>query len=146
MQVPYYLDEAADWGLSISELERQLADARGRGTEVRALAVINPGNPTGQVLSRANQEEVVRFCAREGLVLLADEVRLERVPIWGLIKVSNSSFASWDPPSTPGWRASHCRSGFVCLFFQVGVGSGAWNHNEGLWFDFSSSKTALSGS
>lgn len=84
MQVPYYLDEAADWGLSMSELERQLAEARGRGTGVRALVVINPGNPTGQVLSRQNQEEVVRFCAREGLVLLADEVRRAPVPFRNL--------------------------------------------------------------
>ena len=36
--------------------------------------VINPGNPTGQVLSYHNQEEIVRFCAEEELVLLADEV------------------------------------------------------------------------
>lgn len=78
--MPYYLDEDADWGLSMSELERQLAEAQGRGKEVRALVVINPGNPTGQVLSRQNQEEVVRFCAREGLVLLADEVGGGRGP------------------------------------------------------------------
>lgn len=74
MQVPYYLDEAAGWGLSVAELERQLAEARSKGVAVRALVVINPGNPTGQVLSRENQEEVVRLCAREGLLLLADEV------------------------------------------------------------------------
>jgi histidinol-phosphate/aromatic aminotransferase/cobyric acid decarboxylase-like protein len=74
MQVPYYLDEAAGWGLSVAELERQLTEARSKGVAVRALVVINPGNPTGQVLSRENQEEVVRLCAREGLLLLADEV------------------------------------------------------------------------
>ncbi|KAF2588510.1 hypothetical protein F2Q70_00040144 [Brassica cretica] len=47
--VPYYLDEASGWGLEISELKKQLEGARSKGITVRALAVINPGNPTGQV-------------------------------------------------------------------------------------------------
>lgn len=49
MQVPYYLDEATGWGLEISELKKQLEDAKSKGITVRALVVINPGNPTGQV-------------------------------------------------------------------------------------------------
>lgn len=48
-QVPYYLDEATGWGLEISDLKSQLETARSKGTTVRALVVINPGNPTGQV-------------------------------------------------------------------------------------------------
>lgn len=34
---------------------------RSQGKQVRALVVINPGNPTGQVLDRANQETLLRF-------------------------------------------------------------------------------------
>lgn len=49
IQVPYYLDEATGWGLEISELSKQLELARSKGITVRALVVINPGNPTGQV-------------------------------------------------------------------------------------------------
>jgi alanine transaminase len=49
LQVPYYLDEASGWGLEISELKKQLEDAKSKGVSVRALVVINPGNPTGQV-------------------------------------------------------------------------------------------------
>ena len=48
--------------------------ARKEGKIVRALVVINPGNPTGGVLSRANQDAVVKFCEEEKLVLIADEV------------------------------------------------------------------------
>lgn len=48
-QVPYYLDEKTGWGLEISDLKKQLEDARSKGIDVRALVVINPGNPTGQV-------------------------------------------------------------------------------------------------
>ena len=46
---------------------------------MRALVVINPGNPTGQCLSRANQEEIVRLCAQHGVLLIADEVYQDNV-------------------------------------------------------------------
>ncbi|CAD5195804.1 unnamed protein product [Musa acuminata subsp. malaccensis] len=77
--VPYYLDESTGWGLEISELKKQLEDARSKGITVRALVVINPGNPTGQVLAEENQREIVNFCKNEGLVLLADEVYQENI-------------------------------------------------------------------
>ncbi|CAH2066915.1 unnamed protein product [Thlaspi arvense] len=77
--VPYYLDEATGWGLEISDLKKQLEEARSKGITVRALVVINPGNPTGQVLAEENQRDIVKFCKQEGLVLLADEVYQENV-------------------------------------------------------------------
>ena len=36
--------------------------------------IINPGNPTGQVLTRQNLEAVIKFAYKEHLFLLADEV------------------------------------------------------------------------
>ncbi|XP_072991936.1 alanine aminotransferase 2-like [Typha latifolia] len=87
--VPYYLDEATGWGLETAELKKQLEEARSRGITVRALVVINPGNPTGQVLAEENQREVVEFCKKEGLVLLADEVYQEN------IYVDNKKFSSF---------------------------------------------------
>ncbi|CAO2824649.1 unnamed protein product [Amaranthus hypochondriacus] len=77
--VPYYLDEATGWSLNISEVKSQLETARSKGITVRALVVINPGNPTGQVLALENQKQIVEFCKEEGLVLLADEVYQENV-------------------------------------------------------------------
>ncbi|KAK7389706.1 hypothetical protein VNO78_24973 [Psophocarpus tetragonolobus] len=77
--VPYYLDEATGWGLEIPELKKQLEAAKSKGISVRALVVINPGNPTGQVLSEGNQQAIVEFCKEEGLVLLADEVYQENI-------------------------------------------------------------------
>lgn len=72
--VPYYLDEAADWDINLESLRAALADARARGLTVRAMAFINPGNPTGQVLDAANLADIVKFAHEEGLMLLADEV------------------------------------------------------------------------
>lgn len=48
--MPYYLDEATGWGLETSEVKKQLEAAKAKGITVRALVVINPGNPTGQVI------------------------------------------------------------------------------------------------
>ncbi|GMQ01717.1 hypothetical protein CsSME_00048261 [Camellia sinensis var. sinensis] len=72
--VPYYLDEATRWGLEIYEVKKQLEAAKSKGITVRALVVINPSNPIGQVLAEDNQCDIAKFCKEEGLVLLADEV------------------------------------------------------------------------
>ena len=45
-----------------------------RGTNVRGMVFINPGNPTGQCLSEANLRDLVRFAHKEKVVLMADEV------------------------------------------------------------------------
>ncbi len=73
-RVDYFLNEDEAWGLDLNELGESLNAARGNGVDVRAIVVINPGNPTGQTLTRANMEALVRFCERENLMILADEV------------------------------------------------------------------------
>jgi aspartate/methionine/tyrosine aminotransferase len=77
--VPYFLDEARDWSLSREALEAAHAAAVAKGIRVRAIAVINPGNPTGAVLDEANVEMVLDFARRHGLSVLADEVYQENV-------------------------------------------------------------------
>lgn len=77
-QIPYYLDEDNDWALDICELKRALDEARPHCIP-RGLVLINPGNPTSQVLTYDNIREVIKFCAREKLVLFADEVYQETV-------------------------------------------------------------------
>ncbi|XP_062591773.1 alanine aminotransferase 1-like [Saccostrea cucullata] len=71
--INYYLDEDNAWSLHASELRRSLNEAR-KHCIPRALVIINPGNPTGQVLSRANIEEIIKFAKEENLFLMADEV------------------------------------------------------------------------
>jgi len=78
-QVGYFLDESKGWGLSTQELERSYEEAKKKGIEPRALVIINPGNPTGQVLEEQNMRDVVDFVKRRNLVLLADEVYQENV-------------------------------------------------------------------
>ncbi len=78
-QVPYYLDEAREWSLSREALETAHAQAVAKGIRVRAIAVINPGNPTGAVLDAANVEMLLDFARKHSLAVLADEVYQENV-------------------------------------------------------------------
>ena len=77
--VPYFLDESKGWTTSAADLEEALSAAEAQGTRARALAVINPGNPTGQCMSEADVRETLSFCARHGLVAMADEVYQENI-------------------------------------------------------------------
>merc|ERR1711974_181118 len=72
--VEYYLQEDQSWGVNVDEMRAAVHKARSEGTDLRALVVINPGNPTGQCLSRENMEETIRLCYDEKLILMADEV------------------------------------------------------------------------
>ncbi|EJK48082.1 hypothetical protein THAOC_33157 [Thalassiosira oceanica] len=73
-QVGYMLDEQSSWAVTEEELNSRLDEAKATGLKVKALAIINPGNPTGQVLDRRTLETICKFCAANGIVLLADEV------------------------------------------------------------------------
>ncbi|GBG32445.1 Alanine aminotransferase 1 [Hondaea fermentalgiana] len=75
----YYLDESKQWALTTEELNRTYEDSVAKGNEPRAMVLINPGNPTGSVLSYDDLCNVVRFCYKNKLVLLADEVYQENI-------------------------------------------------------------------
>jgi len=70
----YELDESLGWAVTEGELQNRLEEAKARNWNIKGLALINPGNPTGQVLQRQDLQMICQFCARNGIVLLADEV------------------------------------------------------------------------
>ncbi|KAF9197055.1 hypothetical protein BGZ50_000005 [Haplosporangium sp. Z 11] len=72
--VPYFLDESKGWGLTTAELQRSYDESAAKGIETRALVIINPGNPTGQCLTEENMREIIDFCHKNRVILLADEV------------------------------------------------------------------------
>ncbi len=72
-QVGYYLCEENNWGLSVEELERAYQSSLDR-CEPRAICIINPGNPTGQVLSLENIQAIIKWAHSKRLFILADEV------------------------------------------------------------------------
>ncbi|KAI0010411.1 PLP-dependent transferase [Xylariaceae sp. FL0662B] len=72
--VPYYLNEHHNWGTSLENIREAYNTAKSNGTDVRAIVIINPGNPTGASLSEEDVESVLEFAAQEKLVVMADEV------------------------------------------------------------------------
>jgi len=60
--VPYFLSEEKGWTLNTQELGQIVRAARDNGTTIRAMVVINPGNPTGAVYTQDTLEEIIKFC------------------------------------------------------------------------------------
>jgi hypothetical protein len=66
--VPFRLREEARWAPDLDELRRAV------GAKTRLIAVCNPNNPTGAILSAAEMSEIAALASRHGAWLLADEV------------------------------------------------------------------------
>ncbi len=78
-QINYYLDEEKHWELNKEELESSIDEAKKKGIEPVAIVVINPGNPTGSVLSKENIKMIISFAQKHNLSILADEVYQENI-------------------------------------------------------------------
>jgi alanine-synthesizing transaminase len=66
--VEYSLPEDLHWGLDFEALER------GRTARTRAVVLVNPNNPTGAFLKRAEWQRLQSWAASRGLAIIADEV------------------------------------------------------------------------
>jgi len=75
--VPYHPDEDSGWNLRREHLVEPLEQARSRGVTVRAVVVINPGNPTGALLDEGSMREIVAVAREWELAIVADEVYQE---------------------------------------------------------------------
>ncbi|SCV00292.1 LAME_0G08768g1_1 [Lachancea meyersii CBS 8951] len=75
--LPYFLDEESGWSTDPQQIEDVVKDAIKRGVTPTTIVVINPGNPTGAILSAENIEAIFEVAARYGLVVIADEVYQE---------------------------------------------------------------------
>jgi len=65
---PFHLAEDRGWAPDLAELEEVV------GPHTRLIAVCNPNNPTGYILTEAEMDAVVRVAESVGAWLLADEV------------------------------------------------------------------------
>ena len=79
VQVNYYPDEDSSWAFDQELLEESLTKARNNGINIKGIVVINPGNPTGAVLSEKSIRAVIQFAKEYQLVIIADEVYQENV-------------------------------------------------------------------
>jgi len=78
-RVDYYLEENSGWKLSLAQLEQAYQNACAAGIKVRAICVINPGNPTGSLLDEQNIEMVIKFAQKHHISILADEVYQDNI-------------------------------------------------------------------
>lgn len=74
VMVKYFLDEDRNWGINSQDIVKRIKNAVDLGIHVRAMVVINPGNPTGNVLTREDIESIIRICHENHIVIIADEV------------------------------------------------------------------------
>lgn len=78
-QIDYFLDENNNWLLNEKILTESINKAIEQNINPVAIVVINPGNPTGAVLSYENIEMIVNFARKYNISILADEVYQENV-------------------------------------------------------------------
>jgi len=64
----FSLKEEDDWQLDVDELKRTVSE------KTRLIAICNPNNPTGHILSAEEREAIVQAADRMGAWILADEV------------------------------------------------------------------------
>lgn len=72
--IGYYLDENNNWATDPAAIRDLIKENKEKGIEIKALVVINPGNPTGAILERSDIEELINIASEHGIVLIADEV------------------------------------------------------------------------
>lgn len=76
----YYLNESKNWSLELEELQRSYDDAvQKNGVGPKVICIINPGNPTGNVLSKENLQNIIKFAYENDMVVLSDEVYQDNV-------------------------------------------------------------------
>ncbi|AMD18919.1 HBR018Cp [Eremothecium sinecaudum] len=77
--IPYYLKEEQGWSTDPKEIERIVLESIRSDIKPTCMVIINPGNPTGAILSVEALEEIFVIAARYGIVVIADEVYQENV-------------------------------------------------------------------
>ncbi len=64
----FHLREENDWAPDLAELEEVVSD------DTKLIAVCNPNNPTGRIMTAAEMDAIVTAATRVGAWILADEV------------------------------------------------------------------------
>jgi alanine transaminase len=77
--IGYFLDESNNWSTDPEQIRSLIEEQKAKGVNIKALVVINPGNPTGSILSVSDIEHLIDIAAEYGIVLIADEVYQENI-------------------------------------------------------------------
>ena len=104
----YRCDEESDWYPDLADMERKLSP------RTKAVLIINPNNPTGQVYAPELVEQVAQFCRDHELLLISDEI-YDRL-IVGAVPFRSTAALAPDLPvvTLNGLSKSHIICGFRC--------------------------------
>ncbi len=109
----YTCDEKADWYPDVEDMARKITP------RTKAILLINPNNPTGQVYAPALVEQVIGLARRHGLLLIADEI-YDRLILDDMPFRSVGALAPDMPVVTlNGLSKSHIVCGFRCGWAAV---------------------------
>lgn len=104
----YVCDERADWYPDVEDMAGKITP------RTKAIVLINPNNPTGQVYAPALVERVAALAREHGLLLIADEI-YDRLIMDGMPFRSAGALAPDLPVVTlNGLSKSHIICGFRC--------------------------------
>lgn len=70
--VPYELEEEKGWQLDMGETQKSYQQAEKDGKKVKAIVVINPGNPTGAIFNEDTIKKIIEFAYKHKIILIAD--------------------------------------------------------------------------
>ena len=106
--VYYHCDEQNGWVPDVEDMERKLTD------RTKAVLLINPNNPTGQVYPPAAVQKVIDFARRHDLLIISDEI-YDRL-IFDNVPFKSTASMAPDLPviTTNGLSKSHIICGFRC--------------------------------
>ena len=109
----YICDEKAGWYPDVADMEKKVTD------RTRAVLLINPNNPTGQVYSPELVRQVCEFARRHELLVISDEI-YDRLIIDDVPFQSTAAIAPDLPVVTlNGLSKSHIICGFRCGWATV---------------------------
>lgn len=77
--VKYHLNEQSGWNIDINELRDQIVKSRQYNINLKVMCIINPGNPTGQIMSYETIQEMVKLCYDNQILIIADEVYQQNI-------------------------------------------------------------------
>lgn len=60
--------------MDAQNIEDQILKSIEDGVCPRAIVVINPGNPTGQVMKKEDLQRIIKLCHKYSILIMADEV------------------------------------------------------------------------
>ena len=104
----YRCDEAAGWYPDVADMAAKVT------ARTKAVVLINPNNPTGQVYAPALTEQVAKLCREKELLLIADEI-YDRLIMDDAPFKSAAAIAPDIPVVTlNGLSKSHVVCGFRC--------------------------------